>query len=936
VTGAGGVPSIVGRDDELRAVSTFLGRLADGPRALVLEGTAGIGKTTLWQGGVAEARLLGHTVLVTRAAESEARMSYAALGDLLAGVPATAFAGLAEPLRRSLDRALLRGDESDEAPDPRGVSLAVAEAVRTLAADRPIVIAIDDVQWLDRPSARVLSFVFRRLTDEPVGVLESLRLGSGAPGDPIETDRAFVACDHLAVGPLTVGALGRVLRQRTNPALPRPFVVRLHEVANGNPLFALEVARTTLAGDARPGPGQRWPVPEDIQRLMSARLARLPPAAQRPLLAIAATSQPTLELVLDVAGSTERSLAGLARAEEAGVIERADGRIRFTHPLLASTVYANATDADRRDLHVRLASATTDPEERARHLALGTTGPNGDVAAVLEDAARHARMRGAPDAAAELVELARAMTPPTELEAVRRRRLAAAEYHFDSGDAARARQVLEETIAATPAGVARAEMLYRLASMSWMNLIDGVRAPAERALVDAGDDPTALCSSHNALAWVAFYLADLATAAAHARASAAVEPRAADPAVRSDALATLAFVEFLEGRPNPGRMTRGLELQDVSMEQASWTESSVYTTPGSIHGMELMWSGRLAEARALFERELAVYEQHAMFALRQEVLCYLAELECRAGRFELAASYGRESMDIIQENGQAATQSHVVLFNQAWPAALLGRLDEAREMATTGVRLADANDDRFNGAWNHAVLGFVCLSEGRYGDAIVHLEAAAAWVDALGSVELAIIPCLPDLAETLIALGRVGEAETVVARLEASAAGRDRPWAGGTAARGRALLAASAGDLERAIEAAGHSIAELERAGQPFEAARSRLVLGISHRRAKQKRSARAALERARDDFLELGARAWADRAEAEIGRIGGRVSAGGELTATEQRIAELVAAGRTNREVAAVLVVAERTVESALTQIYRKLDIRSRTELARRMGGPS
>jgi DNA-binding NarL/FixJ family response regulator len=176
----------------------------------------------------------------------------------------------------------------------------------------------------------------------------------------------------------------------------------------------------------------------------------------------------------------------------------------------------------------------------------------------------------------------------------------------------------------------------------------------------------------------------------------------------------------------------------------------------------------------------------------------------------------------------------------------------------------------------------------------------------------------------------------VVARLEASAAGRDRPWAGGTAARGRALLAASAGDLERAIEAAGHSIAELERAGQPFEAARSRLVLGISHRRAKQKRSARAALERARDDFAGLGARAWADRAEAEIGRIGGRVSAGSELTATEQRIAELVAAGRTNREVAAVLVVAERTVESALTQIYRKLDIRSRTELARRMGGPS
>jgi len=277
--------------------------------------------------------------------------------------------------------------------------------------DGPVVIAIDDVQWLDRPSARVLSFVFRRLTAaEPVGVLESLRLGSGAPGDPIETDRAFVECDRLTIGPLTVGALGRVLRQRTNPALSRPFVVRLHEVTNGNPLFALEMARTTLATDGHPAPGQRWPVPEDIQRLMSARLAQLPPAARSPLLAIAATSQPTWELVLEVAGSTERTLAALARAEEAGIIERADGRIRFTHPLLASTVYVNATDADRRDLHVRLATVRTDPEERARHLALGTTAPDGQVATVLEDAARHARMPSAVGANPSAAMSSRART----------------------------------------------------------------------------------------------------------------------------------------------------------------------------------------------------------------------------------------------------------------------------------------------------------------------------------------------------------------------------------------------------------------------------------------------------------------------------------------------------------------------------------------------
>jgi DNA-binding CsgD family transcriptional regulator len=923
---------IIGREAELAAISSFLDRMPSGPSALVLTGQAGIGKTTLWLAGVDEARQRGHVVLVTRAAESDARMSYAALGDLLATVPDAAFEELSPPLRHALDQALLRAGEAGGAPDPRAVSVAVGQVLRALAGSRPVVIAIDDVQWLDRPSARVLSFVFRRLTDEPISVLESLRLGSNAPDDPIETARAVADCERVTVGPLTVGALGRVLRQRTNPALPRPFVVRLHQVTNGNPLFALEVARSTTPADAAGGPGEPWSVPDDLQRVLSARLAQLPPAAHRPLLAIAASSQPTWELVAGIADSDDGSLVALARAEEAGVIERASGLVRFTHPLLASTVYVNATDRERRQTHLLLASVMTDPEERARHLALGTQKPDPDVALALEDAARHARARGAPDAAAELGELSCAMTPEADATELRRRRLATAEYHFDAADAARARRVLSETIAESPPGAERAEMLNRLASTSWMNLIDGVRTPSQQGLAEAGDDPTAVAGSLTALTWVAFYLGDLAEASRHARAAAALEPRLDDPAVRSDMLATLAFIQYLEGRPAPALAAMALELQDVSMEEASWTESSVYTTPRSIYGLELMWSGRLAEARELFEQELAIYEQHAMFALRQEVLCYLAELECRAGRPDLAARYAAESMDIIQESGQAATQSHVVLFNQAWAAALLGRDAEARDMATTGVRLADANDDRFNGALNHAVLGFLDVSLSDYEQALEHLEAAARWVNRLGSLELAINPCLPDLVETYVALGRIEEAERLVDRLEASAADGDRPWATGTAARGRALIAAAAGEFDEAARAAELSISELERASQPFEVGRSWLVLGNIHRRARQRRLARAALERATTIFIEVGARLWIERAETELSRIGGRAPADGDLTPTERQIAQLVADGKTNKEVAATLVVSDRTVESALTQIYRKLDVRSRTELARKV----
>jgi DNA-binding CsgD family transcriptional regulator len=924
--------AIVGREAELGAISAFLGALPSGPRALVLEGSAGIGKTTLWQAGVDEARAAGHTVLVTRAAESEARLSYAALGDLLADVPDATFDDLPTPLRGALDRALLRGDQIGGAPDPRAVALAVASLLQTLAEAAPIVIAIDDVQWLDRPSARVLSFVFRRLTTGPMGVLESLRLGSAAPSDPIETDRAFAACEHVPVGPLTVGALGRILRERSDQAMPRPYVVRLHEVTGGNPLFALAIARTA-ADQRRADPGEPWPVPEDIQRVLSARLAQVPPPAGPALLAIAATSQPTWELVLRASGSDGSSLAALGRAEALGIIERVDQRVRFTHPLLASTVYLHATEDDRRRVHTRLAELLDDPEEHARHLALGTDGPDAGVATALDEAAQHARTRGAPDAAAELALIASSMTPATDESALRERRLAAAEYLFDAGDAQRAQQLLREAIAASPPSPERAKMLYRLASMSWMNLIDGVRAPSIAALQDAGDDPALRTGIHNALAWVAIYLADLDEAERQARECERWASLGVDDGPRADAISTLEIVSFLQGRPDPRLMAEAIKLQDDYMAGASWTEGSVYTTPRSMLALELMWSGRLDEARPILLREVELYERLAMYALRQEVLCYLAEVECRAGNWLLAEAYAAESMEIIEESGQSATQRQVVSFNQAWPAALLGKVEEARRIATTGVDSALANDDRFNGAWNQAVLGFLDLSLQDFEGARGHLEAAVGWLDALGSVESAVIPCVPDLVEALVALGRLDDAEGLVDRLEAQAAGRDRPWATGTAARGRALLAAARGDLTSAADAGERSITELERTPQPFEAARSWLVLGQVHRRAKQKRLAREALGHARAAFVELGAKLWIERADGELRRIGGRTPSPFELTETEASIASLVARGLTNHEAADALFLSPATVQASLKRVYQKLGVRSRTELAATLG---
>jgi DNA-binding CsgD family transcriptional regulator len=929
----GPTSAILGRDLEIGVVSGFLDRVESGPKALVIEGPAGIGKTTIWRAGVGDATNRGYRVLVSRGAESEARLSYAALGDLLGDIPETLLSGMPIALRRALDAALLRADVPGGSLDQRAVSLATAHAVRSLAADAPLVIAIDDLHWLDGPSTRVLSFALRRVSSERIGVLVSVRQGSGSKGDLIDLDRAMAQTTHLTVGPLPPEPLGRVLRDRTSRSLPHPDIARLHRITGGNPLFAIEMARAAEGAGIPADPGGVWSVPEDLQQLLSARLAALPPSAHEPMLAIAASSQPTWEMVLDIAGSRERTLAALARAEKAGVIERAAGRVRFSHPLLGSTVYLNSPPAERRAIHGRLAAMTGDPEERARHLALGAAGPDPDVAMALEQASRRARVRGAPDAAADLADLACRMTGPADLADLRRRRLDAAECRFDAGDAARAIGLIRDTIAACPPGLERAEMLYRLASMSWMNLVHGVRSPCEQALAEAGDDPGLQGGIHHALAWVAFYLGDLDAALAEARQAVDLVANVADPAARADAIAILAFVRYLRGDTDLADLSEAIALQDVAMTGGSWTEGSVYTTPRSILGLALMWTGRLDDARDVLERELAEYELRGMYTVRQEVLCYLAELECRAGRWRLASQYADEAMDIVQESGQTATQSHVVLFNQAWAAAHLGHVDEARRQATTGLRLAEANDDEFNAAWNRAVLGFIDISLADHDGARRNLEPAVGFLERLHSAEPAIIPCVPDLVEALVGLGRIDEADRLVRRLEEQADALDRVWARAVALRARALIAAAAGDLATAERAARASVEQLEGFDQPFETARSLLVLGQIHRRGKRKRFAREYLERAQDAFNALGARLWADRAQADLRRIGGRPSTPFELTETERNIATLVARGHTNQETADALFVSAGTVQANLKRVYQKLGVRSRTELAARMG---
>ena len=312
--------SLVGRESELGAVEAFL--RSERPLALAIVGEPGIGKTTLWQAAVEDARGHGARVLIARPTESEGRLAFAGLADLLADVPDELFARLPEPQRVGLDAALLRA-ASARPPGRRVVGAGFLTLLRELAGESEVVCAIDDLQWLDASSAAVAGFALRRLREEPVRILVSVRATelAQAPIPALERDLQF---EHLELGPLSVAALHRVLTQELGRTFPRPTLVRIAQAAGGNPLYAIEIAREL---DRRGGHdiSGRVPVPQGLEALVRARVRALPAEARDALLRAAVLARPDTETIDPVE---------LAAAEEAGLVRvEPDGPIEFVHPL---------------------------------------------------------------------------------------------------------------------------------------------------------------------------------------------------------------------------------------------------------------------------------------------------------------------------------------------------------------------------------------------------------------------------------------------------------------------------------------------------------------------------------------------------------------------------------------------------------------------------
>src|SRR5262245_2941620 len=450
---------IIGRREELRAFDGFLDALPAGGYALLLEGDAGIGKTALWQECNRLARDRDFRVLTSRSAPSETQIAFAAVGDLFAPVVEEVLPQLAPVQRDALETALLLREPGGSPPEVRLLGLALLSVVHALGEDRPLLLGLDDAQWIDPSSAEVLRFTLRRLEGEPVGVLATVR---ERPAEvPLELDRAFPGFDRLAVEPLSLGAIHRLLWGRLALNLPRPELVRLHEISGGNPFFALELGRAIARGAIRADSAD-VALPESLSALVTERLRALPPRVRNTLVTVAALAAPSVTLLEPLADGV---VEDIEIAEKQGVIELDGDRIHFTHPLLAPASYGAMPLHRRRQLHRRLAELDVDLEERARHLALAATGPDTEIAAALDAAATHARARGAAQAAAELAERAVALTPADALESINRRRVTAAEDLRYAGDREKATVLLDDVVGSAPPGPLRAEALSRLAGL---------------------------------------------------------------------------------------------------------------------------------------------------------------------------------------------------------------------------------------------------------------------------------------------------------------------------------------------------------------------------------------------------------------------------------------------------------------------------------------
>jgi DNA-binding CsgD family transcriptional regulator len=918
---------VIGRQPELARIDAFLAGVSGGAQVLVVEGGPGMGKTTLWLAGVEAAAGRSWRILSASPTEAEATFAYAGIGDLLETADESALAPLPAPQQRALRVALLREEPEGPSADAGAVAIAFLNALRGISRDGPVLVAVDDVQWLDSPSVLALGFAIRRLGTEPVGVLLARRIEeSGSPSLGLERPLGGEPLARIAVGPLDLAELSQLLYGRLGVRFPRTTLRRIHTASAGNPLFALELGRSLRNEPARLEAGTDLPLPDELSSLLGDQLAGLPAETQDALAVAAAMAHPTVDLVAQVVDVPAD--IWLEPALRVHLIEVDDGRIRFTHPLRAAAARSSTSPARRREIHGRLAAIVADPEERARHLALATDGTDETAAAALEQAARRANARGAPDAAAELLALAGRLTPPDRVDDIRRRGLAEADYAQYAPDPIRARSLAERLLVICPPGPAHGEALDLLGRIHIGLDNRAAAALFRQALAEAGDDDRLRMRCEGGLAVALNNLGeDAPEALVHGRAELELAERLGDRVTEATALRALARDEMRR----TGRMPTELIERSLALEPLVQESKPVNWWPSACFAEMLSWTDDIAAGVARWQwlRQQAFErgEEHALSWL----LAFMIPHECVAGAWEVALAHANECYGLGLAAGQVPGLQAAALADRALVEAHLGDEPAARRDAEEAIRVGASVNARMSERTAAWALGFLELSLGNYPQAHEQLGPLVEDRRAAGVGEPGDIRFVTDEIEALIGIGRLADAEAMLTWFEglANASGREHALAACDRCRG--LVHAARGELDEALAALVESRTRYSTIADQLGGGRTLLALGSIQRRALQRHAARESLEASLAVFDGLGAKLWTAKARVELGRIGGRHAIGDELTPSERQVAALVVEGHTNREVAAALVLSERTIEGHLSSIYAKLQVRSRSELVHR-----
>ncbi len=939
-------PPVVGR---ARLLAEAEEQLRSGGSVL-LSGPAGIGKSTVVNLLAERAAATGALVLRCCPAQAEAQLPFLALIDLLEPVAERLCPTLPELQRDALESALLRRPAPLGDRDGLALRLAVTTVLRTLAADQQVLMVVDDAQWTDEPSAELLAFVTRRLAGMPVHALVSEQVDNGE-GPTLATSLCPPPVRDLPVPPLTTAEVAELLARHFGAPFPPSTAQRVHAASGGNPHYALELGRALRDRSTPLGQDEPLPVPARLRAQVLEPLAVLP-AAVRETLTLASAGVGLTVAALVQAGRADAA-GQLAAAAEAGVVRplgTGEAPVSFTHPLLAAALYAQASADERRAAHQALIAAVADPIERARHLALATSGRDERVAAELRAAADQARQSGAPATAARLGMLAASHLPADDTADLVECRLVAAEDAVAAGQFDLARAVAHQALDVAEQPVERVR--------AWIAMLDSCgQALADlddvfaQASADAGDDPVLLAKLDYRRAWRHVIVeGDSERARDLAQQTAERAAKVGDRATEVFALTHEAMMRLRLGDPTvEDTLARALaapEVPRVSLE---------HNGPRYVKARLDEIADRVPQARAeLAALAVAAEERGAVEGL-MHLLRGIAELDIRAGRCEQALEGAYRALNLAEDAGMSTGPA---LRVASLAEAAGGRLDRARELAERGVRSTEDEGDLLHLPRNLHALGHALLLSGEAQAAAEALRRVRQLEREQRIAEPGITRAQADLAEALIAIGELDEAAQVITdgRTQAIRLGRWGILA--TLDRATAMSHVARRELDVAASLLRSAASRFLDLGYPLEEARTRLALGRVEIRRHRPAVAETELRQALRICRRTKAAPWLALVNEEldglgsnavgVGGAGGGAGAGASgvsgplptgaapapppvvLTRVERQVTKLVASGATNREISRSLYVSVKTVEATLTRIYRKLGIRSRVDLAR------